>query len=365
MKILLITNELSEKSGWGRYSVDLVASLVKNNHEVSIICQTKNLNFDYSQHEILPSPLSFKKNYLLCWLSLFKFINICKQFKPDVIHCIVESYSPSACLISFISRKEYIVTAHGSFAIKPFRNYVYSLIQEFVYKRAKNIVAVSNYTKKQILLKSPKLSNIVIINNGVSDYFLIKARNSKRAIKPIILSVGALKHRKGFHISISAFAEVANKFPDYVYYLIGDSSDIKYVDSLRNIISREHLEHRIKIISDVDDERLFEMYEQSKLFILTPVSDEYNFEGFGLVYLEANAFGIPVIGSLDNGGEDAINDGMNGFLSQKSSVSDVSKKISLVLSDNILYNSLSLNGKVYAEKMSWSNKVQEYIKLYL
>lgn len=365
MKILFITNELSEKSGWGRYSIDLITSLEKCGHEVSIVCEIKNPNFAFNQHDILSNPLSFRRNYILSSLSIFKFISISKDFKPDVVHCIVESYSLITFLFSLISRKNYILTAHGSFAIKPFRNYMYSFIQKFVYKRAKYIVAVSNYTKKQILFKVPTLSNITVINNGISNYFLIRAKNNNRVIKPIILSVGALKNRKGFHISISAFVEVANKFPDYVYYLIGDTSDIKYVDSLRNIISSAHLEHRIKIISDVDDQKLFEMYEQSKLFILTPVSDEYNFEGFGLVYLEANAFGIPVIGSLDNGGEDAINDGVTGFLTQKSSVSDVSKKISLLLSDDMLYNSLSLNGKVYAEKMSWNYKIQEYIKLYL
>ena len=71
MKILIITNFLGEKSGWGRYSSELVDEMRKRGFEVSILCFRKNdVCKDIKQYDILPPPLSFKKSYLLSFYYL-------------------------------------------------------------------------------------------------------------------------------------------------------------------------------------------------------------------------------------------------------------------------------------------------------
>jgi len=68
-------------------------------------------------------------------------------------------------------------------------------------------------------------------------------------------------------------------------------------------------------LENVSNQELIKLYYQSDLFLLTPIYVEGSkFEGFGLVYLEANACGKPVIGTYGCGAEDAIKDNYSGFL---------------------------------------------------
>lgn len=364
MKILCITSVLNGNDGWGRYSIDLIGSLQKSGHQIEVICYKSENRYKINQFDILSNPLSFTRNYIFSYISLYKCMHQIKKFNPDIIHCMVETYSPIAYFISLILNKKYIITVHGSFALKPFINPLYSILQSYFYKKAKHIIAVSNYTKKRLLEKLPSIK-IDVINNGIGSYFIDKSTNHKDLRENIIIGVGGIKHRKGFHQSIRAFAEILKKFPDYKYYIIGNSSDKKYVDYINGIIKDLGINDNVSILSNLSDEDLVKIYRKSKLFVLTSISDKFDFEGFGLVYLEAGTFGIPSIGSYNSGAEDAILDGKTGLLANSDNISDIATKITMVLGNDILYNSLSVNAKRHAEEMLWDNKVKEYIKLYI
>lgn len=364
MRILCITSMLNGNDGWGRYSTDLIDSLQKSGHQIEVICHKSENRFKFNQFDILPNPLSFTRNYIFSYISLYKCIDQIKKFNPDIIHCMVETYSPITYLISLILSKKYIITVHGSFALKPFINPLYSILQSHFYKRAKHIIAVSNYTKKRLLERLPDIK-IDVINNGIGSYFIDKSINNLTLKENIIIGIGGIKHRKGFHQSVRAFAAVLKKFPNYKYYIIGNNSDKKYTEYLTGIINNLDIGESVFILNNVSDVELVDIYKKSKLFVLTSISDKFDFEGFGLVYLEANTFGIPTIGSYDSGAEDAIVNGKTGLLVRSDYVNDIAKKITMVLSDDMLYNSLSVNAKIHAKDMLWDNKIKEYIKLYI
>ncbi len=365
MRILCITNHLYGTDGWGRYSTDLIYSLSDIGNDIRILCHRKNTDIEFTQYEVLSSPISFSKNYLLSYFFVFKYILQIKKFNPDIIHCMVETYSPIAYLIALILRKKYIITVHGSFALKPFINPVYSILQKHFCAKAKHIVAVSQYTKKRLQDMLPNIP-IVVINNGINESFLTIARKDiSKSKEKTILGVGSVKNRKGFHISLKVFAEVLKEFPDYKYIIIGNTSDIKYVKYIKEIIRDLNIADNVEIIDDANDDRLIDFYSRAKLFVLTSVSDKYDFEGFGLVYIEANAFGTPVIGCYESGAEDAIVNGKTGFLVKSNDINDIVSKVFMVLRDDMLYNSMSSSARAYAVTMSWTEKVKEYIKLYL
>ncbi|MEK7477830.1 MAG: glycosyltransferase, partial [Patescibacteria group bacterium] len=125
MKILIITNSVEPTSGWGRYSQEILTGLVKQGHEVFLVCAKKSandINPQTSRINVLPSPLSDKKNFWLCfyyaWL-IKKQVNLAAI---DAIHCLVESYAPIASFLSGISGRPYFLTAHGTFGVKFFKN---------------------------------------------------------------------------------------------------------------------------------------------------------------------------------------------------------------------------------------------------
>lgn len=363
MKILIITNSLGEKSGWGRYSSGLENEMRKNNFEVSVLCFRKNnTRKDIDQYDILPPPLSFKRNYFFSFYYLYKFKRLeIRDF--DHIHCFVEPYSFLTYLIAWSLNVKYFITIHGSYGIKSFAHPIYKFLQLHAYKNAYKVICVSNYTKNKVL-EYKKLNNLVVIPNGINLNDFKNTNNEKTSKENIIVGVGALKERKGFDTTIRAVSIVAKTIPSIKYYIVGNDSDKDYVQHIRTLITELKLDNNVVVLGSISEEELKRLYARSKVFVLTPISDKYNFEGFGLVYLEANANGLPVVGSYDNGGEDAIKDGYNGYLAKKDDPQDTAEKIKMLLEDQFLYQTISNNALIWSKKMSWNNIFKQYKEMY-
>ncbi len=362
MKILFLTESLDRQSGWGRYSSSLIKTLKSSDIEVSILCQERHddTGFLY-QVSGLPEVLNFRSNYVFFLLYVAKLL-LCRNLeKPDIIHCVVETYAPIAWILSKYWGIPYVVTVHGSFGIKTLINPWCRWIQKRCYRQAQAVIAVSNYTKKR-LLEKVLLTNVVVIPNGVDEsFFSIRSTNTGA---PIVLGVGALKHRKGFHTVLRAIKEVKKSIPNIKYYMVGSGKDVKYCTSLKTIIDDLGLGDTVVEYNSVDEGELRSLYGESRLFVLTPISDEYDFEGFGLVYLEANAAGLPVIGTSNSGAEDAVSDGVSGFLVLPENVSALVEKMLLVLQDSSVYNKLSQCGRAWAKSMTWDVAIKQYKKVY-
>jgi glycosyltransferase involved in cell wall biosynthesis len=275
----------------------------------------------------------------------------------------VEPYAFFTFFVSWILRARYVITIHGSFGVKSFYNSLYKLIQIFSYENAYKIICISNYTKNRVT-QYVKLNNIEIIPNGID----IKQFNSLEELtqtkEDTILGVGGLKERKGFDIVIKAVNLVKKDIPGIKYYIVGTQEDKKYFSYLSGLIKKNGLEDNISFLKEISDSKLKELYRRSKILVLTPVSSKYNFEGFGLTYLEANASGLPVIGSYDNGGEDAIKYGYNGFLTKPRDERDIAEKIVTLLKNDGLYSNMVKNSEKWAKSFLWKDIVKKYINMY-
>jgi len=363
MKIFILTTELSTKNGWGRYSLDLVYSLSDKEIEVVVAIGENSTNETKTEVlKILPHVGNHMKTYLGAFWYAWKLKNIAKEC--DAIHSFVEPYSYIAYWLSKLTGKKYFITAHGTHALQP---YYFSPLKRYFHRKsfesAKKIICVSNYTQKLLSKFNP--NNLTVINNGINFSRFDKfSRHPFKERKNIILSVGALKHRKGQHVSIEAFSKVAGRFKDLHYYIVGDRGDSDYFYYLSQLVSRLNLEHRVKFLHSIPDEELLNLYRQSKLFIMTSISDKTHFEGFGLVYLEANACGLPVIGSKDSGAEDAIVDGITGFLVLQNDSQSTAEVIEKTLEDDKLWQKLSENGIKWAKEHDWAEVIKKYVKIY-
>lgn len=181
-------------------------------------------------------------------------------------------------------------------------------------------------------------------------------KNSK-----IILSVGALKPRKGYHISIPAIAEVKKKYKDIKYYIVGGKPLKIYLD----LVKKHALEKNVEFFQNISDEDLIKLYYQADIFLLTPVTINNNdFEGFGLVYLEAGACGKPAIGTHDCGAEDAIVNDVTGLLIPQNNIKKTAEAILKLLDNPELAKKLGQNNKKRAKQMNWENVVRKYLNVY-
>lgn len=346
MKVLVITSRMPFwAGGWGRYSNDLTNALSRLGVHV--------LGLDRLG---LPGPLSWKKNYFLAFWYTLKLVANKEVRGADIIHCHVETYAPITMILSFVLRKPYCLTLHGSYAVKPFSmGPLISFIQEASYRKAKILIAVSNFTKERVLEFIPGL-NIDVIPNGIEiqEPILDSVRRN-------ILTVAPLKERKGLHYLTEALPEVFEK-TDANWIIVGNDDDRVYVGK---IFSRlEEYKDRCFHYKNISDEELHKLYRSSRLFIMTPATSRFDFEGFGLVYLEANSYGVPAIGSRNSGAEEAILDGKSGFLVDQGDSEQISNYAKEIFSDDKLFNNMSQTARDWAEnheiKMIATMYVQKY-----
>ncbi len=334
-------------SGWARYTDDLSTSLQEGGVEIVV--------------EYVAEPLRFKKLFLLSWLTAIKIYLKQRKAKIDVIHCVVEPCAFISYLLSLFMRVPYVITFHGTYSIFLLHNHWFKRFQRLAYSKASALVAVSRYTKGRVLENFPSL-DITVVPNGIK-----RAPDSVlRTPLPahVIMGVGGLKHRKGYHLVIEALSRAREKLSPFTYYIVGTQFDMDYVERLRSLVEKHGLEKEVVMTGPMSDGELDALYSQADLFVLTPVSDGLQFEGFGLVYLEANARGIPVVGMMGSGAEEAVKDGFSGRLARMNDVDDLALIMESVLENEKSYRKLSENAIQWADKMQWDNVANIYRDTY-
>jgi phosphatidylinositol alpha-1,6-mannosyltransferase len=179
-----------------------------------------------------------------------------------------------------------------------------------------------------------------------------------------VLGVGALKRRKGYHIAIPAFAEVYAQFPGSRFIIVGDQRDAEYFSELRNLVAKYDLADAVEFRQDMDDADLGHLYDSATVFLLPSVNEGDHVEGFGLVFLEAAAHGVPAIGTKGNGISDAVIDGETGMLVAQENVMATAHALLTLLGDRGLRESMSRRSIEWARRNDWSTIAREYEQLY-
>lgn len=350
MKICFLTHSLNIKDGEGRFSFDLVLNLRHSSQEIQVLTNS----------DLLKNP----------WIN---FLKIRKAFKDsNIIHAVdIWPNGFYARLISFGFKKPIIITALGTYSVAPFYSWRRPLMKWTC--DGAQLVAISDYTKEKISEIMPRL-NIEVIPPGFDFDFWsgVEVRlqefpevGLQYQYKPYILSVGAFKPRKGYYNSILAFAIVAKKFENLNYVIIGQGAESDYARELRAIIKENKLENRVFFLSSgVDDNELLGFYRNAELFILTPIEASHHFEGFGIVYLEAAASGLPIVATYNSGATSAVSENYNGLLVPQNDPQKTADAIIKIISDENLKANLSKNSLEWVKNFDWKKIITNYFEVY-
>ena len=372
MKICFLTNTLNIDSGWGRYSYNVINQINKKKNIQSIVLTEDTIGCS-SAKPILKGSL---RNLFFIFLNALRVRKYIKQC--DIIHCLdAYPYGIIGTLANIGLNKKIIINVVGSYSIAPLEykkkggllRRIYKKIKRdllyWAYQKTDYVLSISAFTEREIL-KRVKLKNTKIVHLGIDfDKFQIDySVNKNNKTEKIILGVGALKRRKGYYISIPAIAQVKKNYPDIKYYIVGNQSNQAYFKELKNLVSKYQLNNNVIFLQKISDKDLIKLYHQSDLFLLTSVNIGLHFEGFGLVFLEANACGKPVIGTLGCGIEDAVENEYNGLLVPQNDINKTANAVLRILDNPTLAQKLGSNGKQKSKDMSWQKTVKKYIKIY-
>lgn len=348
MKVCFLGGNLDTKAGWGRLAKEIVDGVSKSGAIVEVI----NLGNDLS--------VGFLK-------MLFLALRIRKSLKNcDIIHCL-DGYPWGiiGAMANVGINKKLVINGVGTWSVLPLYQKKNARLLYWAYRRANKILAISKFTADEIS-KKVKLSNVEVVALGVDleKFKLCSPRSDNNKNEKTILSVGALKFRKGYHISIPALAEVKKYYPKIKYFIVGDQSGTNYFNKLKKITEESGLKDNVEFLSGLSDKELRELYCRCDLFLLTSVNEGHSFEGFGLAHLEANACGRPAIGTLDCGSESAIKDGYSGFLVPQNNVKATSEAVLKILNDVNLASEMEQTSYLWAKSNTWDKTVKKYIDIY-
>jgi len=365
VKVCYLTSALSHHDGWGRYSLKVVKSVLQRGIEPVVLTSASADKSDLSGIELYPilAPL-FSGRSLVSLRMLGAWSQVRRHAAGcDLVHCLVELYAPLAAFGSW--GRPYVISGVGTHAVLPLEHPLKGIGFKLIYRNAAKVVCISEFTRRRIL-KHVSLDNTVVIPLGVDSVFFQSTPTCTYGGKdsPLVLSVGALKPRKGYDVSIRAIAEVRKTIPNLRYVVIGDPSASGYVSHLQTLITELGLDDVVRFLGQVSEDKLREWYHHCDLFLLTPVQEGVAFEGFGLVYLEAGACGKPVIGSRSGGVPDAVIDGQTGLLAPEGDVKATADAIVRVLSDPDLARRLGRAGQERARELSWDAYAQQLEGIY-
>lgn len=300
------------------------------------------------------------------WRTILALPKIRAAFRRyDIIHALDGyPYGVIAALALLGLKKKFVITAIGTGALQPLGRPIAGPLLRWAYRRADCVVAVSHYTARALMREMPDLKITAVINHGVNADEFNRPEIEKLEIKklrPYILSVGALKPRKGYGYSLEAFAEIRKSHPNLRYVVVGDGPER---ENLESRIKNHGLGDAVVFFRRVQREFLISLYRGAELFILLPHDVERDVEGFGLVFLEAAAAGIPVIGTTDSGAADAVAHGKNGFLVPPKDSRAAAEAALRILSDSALRQRFSVGSPAFAREKSWRRAARAYRELY-
>jgi glycosyltransferase involved in cell wall biosynthesis len=337
MRIVVIAPDLNGRSGWSRYAADLARSFTEQGHEVLAIVWKKSNQTFCPERALLPAPMAALTSQLLRVLAAWKLKRALKKYAPDVVHFMAEPYALLLTLLGTHAWKS-VMTVHGSYAVIPLATKgPTGALAHKTYAQIDHIISVSNFTQNYVHEKFSKVyeeldldQKIIVIPNGVR-LTEVPARRHEKGPKRII-GVGAVKNRKGFLEAVDACAEYTKGGADFRYDIIGTTEeDPGYVQRLRERIRMHGLENNVFLRGSISEEELQKTYQEADLYLMLSLHDGYNVEGFGLVFLEANARGIPVIGPNTGGCPEAIDDRKSGYVCNPTDAKGVAEKMRLIL----------------------------------
>ena len=274
--------------------------------------------------------------------------------KGDILFCpanIAPIYVPKS--------KKLILTVHDvAFKTYPqsfssFFRFYYNFIIPINIKRADKIITVSNYSKKEIEKYFPFAKDkIEVVCLGVDKQF--KHLNIEK--KSQILYVGSINERKNFKGVIKAFESLKAK--NYQLLVVGNFFDNFQLDeATKQLINKAKESENIRFLSNVTNNELVKLYNESKLFVFPSF-----YEGFGFPVLEAIACGTPVItsnvSSLPEVGGDAV------LYCNPNDIDDIAKKMEMVLKDEALQQKMIEKGLQRAKLFTWEKAAKEHIKVF-
>jgi len=236
----------------------------------------------------------------------------------------------------------------------PIALYVYAM-EKYMLKYYKNtptvLISDTNYSE---LTDNYGYKNTVIAYPGIDFSVIRRYPLDYRTPYPTLFCFGRLKKYKRFDHIIRAFSIARKNFPAARLIIAGKGDDEA---RLKEICAGLKLGESVEFTGFITEEAKAELITSSWISAITSEK-----EGWGIVVIESNAGGLPVIGYDVEGIRNSISDNNNGFLIPSGNIEILASKIELLFRNEELRKSMSLKAVEWSKKFTWENTAEIFYK---
>ena len=280
----------------------------------------------------------------------------------DIVHAADWPFFIPAALSRWRTPARVLMTVHGTEINETQTSLKRAAIRGAgVFGTRTEVVANSRYTEalfRERFAVDPR--RISAVNLGVSEFWFgtTKSRREIRLAhrlpedRLVMVTVARITRRKGHHLALAALAQLPDHLRDRITWLvIGPEGEADYVDGLRRDIARAACD--VRFLGRRSNEEIRDLYAASDFFCLTGLPEATGrVEGFGLVYLEAGAAGLPSVATAVGGVPDAVLADESGILVSPS-VESISRAIAELATERRLRAVLAAGASAHARSLSW------------
>jgi len=305
--LALVTDAYGAGGGIAQYNRDLLAALSASDSVGEVIALPRNgcadslaLPAKVEQAAAVPERIRFALNALKAAMT---------KGNIDAVFCGHLYMAPLAALISKLTGAPLWLQLHG---IEAWRRP--TLSQRWAAEQSQLVTAVSRHTRRLFLgWANCKSEAVKVLPNTVEERFtpgpkpealLERYQLRGRKVLLTVSRLAAAERYKGHDRVIGAVAELKATHPEIVYLVAGDGDDLP---RLKQRADELGVSEQVRFIGYVTDEELPDLYRAADVFVMPSTG-----EGFGIVFLQALASGLPVIGGDSDGSRDPLRDGYDG-----------------------------------------------------
>jgi len=224
----------------------------------------------------------------------------------------------------------------------------------FLFYRCTPFMVGSNSAKIDLVKMGIPARNITVVPHGVIVY-MPQPFPYKEKVKTIAF-LGALAKDKGIEDALRSFSFL-NRKDNFQFWVIGRGSP-EYKDYLLSVCGKLGIVNKVKFWGFVDQEKKFELLARAHVLINPSIR-----EGWGLVNIEANGVGTPVIAYKSSGLVDSVKDGQSGIICKANTPDFLAEEVMNLMNDENLYRKLQQGATVWGKKFSWQKSKQTSLKL--
>ncbi len=253
-----------------------------------------------------------------------------------------------------------VLTFHGSEILKFARAPLRRWLAGRLIRQAARVSTLSNYTQELLLSHFPEAAEKIFLTPGAlrTDFAVVPPKPPAEKNKIVIVTVGRLHPRKGQLLTLQALHVLPPEVrAGLEYWIVGGQSKGDYEQTLRTAAAL-HPDLTVRFFGNIPDEELSALYERADIFAMTSINHRDSVEGFGLVYLEAAAHGLPVVAHDVGGVGEAVLDGRTGLLVPPHRPAQLAAAFEKLIHDAPLRRRLGAAGRAWALRNCWKESAE-------